>query len=113
MRVRHAWRPLAVIGMALSAQAQVTNVAAIDIDTTHTTPLNANFSGFNDEVDFPAEFFDYRLNNVAAQLSPGWVRYPSGLFSQAFDWQTGLMVPSWVAQFSSTNIYPLLSESIG
>ena len=94
----------------LNALGQVS--ATIAIDTTHTTPLNANFSGFNDEVVFPAEYFDYRLNNVAAQLSPGWVRYPSGLFSDAFNWQTGLMVPAWAAQFQGTNIATLLTESV-
>jgi hypothetical protein len=46
---------------SLSASAQVS--AAIDIDATHTTPLNSNFSGFNDEVVFPAEYFAYRFNN--------------------------------------------------
>jgi uncharacterized protein (TIGR03437 family) len=86
--------------------------ATIDIDTTRTTPLNANFSGFNDEVVFPAEYFDYRLNNLAAQLSPGWVRYPSGSFSDAFNWRTGLMVPSWAAQFQGTNIADLLTEAV-
>jgi uncharacterized protein (TIGR03437 family) len=101
---------LALLAVSFSAGAQVN--ATIDIDTTRTTPLHSNFSGFNDEVVFPAEYFDYRLNNVAAGLSPGWVRYPSGLFSQAFNWQTGLMVPSWVAQFQSTNIATLLNESV-
>ena len=101
---------MALLAASLSAWAQVP--ATIDIDTTRTTPLHAGFSGFNDEVVFPAEYFDYRLNNVAAQLSPGWVRYPSGLFSQAFNWRTGLMVPSWVAQFQDTNVATLLSESV-
>ena len=94
----------------LSAWAQVS--ATIDIDTTHTTPLNANFSGFNDEVVFPAEYFDYRLEDLAAQLSPGWVRYPSGSFSDAFNWQTGLMVPSWAAQFQGTEIASLVAEGV-
>ena len=94
MRMLSVW--LLAVGVAVnwSALAQVS--ATIDIDATHTTPLNANFSGFNDEVVFPAEFYDYRLNNMAAQLSPGWVRYPSGIFSDAFNWQTGMMVPAWV-----------------
>ena len=96
--------------LSFSALAQVT--ATIDIDTTHTTPLNANFSGFNDEIVFPAEFFDYRLNNLAAQLSPGWVRYPSGSFSDAFNWQTSLMVPSWAAEFQGTNIAGLLTDGV-
>ena len=101
---------MALLAASFSAWAQVS--ATIDIDTTRTTPLHAGFSGFNDEVVFPAEYFDYRLNNVAAQLSPGWVRYPSGLFSQAFNWRTGLMVPSWVTQFQDTNVATLLTESV-
>src|SRR5208337_2335502 len=105
MRMHSVWLPLAVAAAALSAPAQVS--ATIDIDTTHTAPLNASFSGFNDEVVFPAEFFDYRLNNLAAQLAPGWVRYPSGSFSEAFNWQTGLMDPSWAAQFQGTAIASL------
>ena len=110
MRIFPLGLPLVLAAAGFPAWAQVS--ATIDIDTTHTTPLNANFSGFNDEVVFPAEFFDYRLNNVAALLSPGWVRYPSGSFSSAFNWQTGLMVPSWVAQFQGTNIASLLTESV-
>ena len=110
MRMLTVWLPFALAAAGRCALAQ--GAATIDIDTTRTTPLNANFSGFNDEVVFPAEYFDYRLNNLAAQLSPGWVRYPSGLFSQAFNWQTGLMVPSWVAQFEGTNIATLLTEAV-
>jgi hypothetical protein len=101
------WTPLVLLAAALSALAQVP--ATVNIATANTTPLNANFSGFNDEVVFPAEFFDYRLENLAALLTPGWVRYPSGLFSDAFNWQTGLMVPSWAAQFAGTNIAALIT----
>ncbi|MGA2196416.1 MAG: hypothetical protein ABSH40_14205 [Bryobacteraceae bacterium] len=110
MRVFPVWLAPVLVAAGLNAWAQVS--ATIDIDTTHTTPLNANFSGFNDEVVFPAEFFDYRLGNLAAQLTPGWVRYPSGSFSDAFNWQTGLMVPSWAAQFQGTNIATLLTEAV-
>jgi uncharacterized protein (TIGR03437 family) len=110
MRIVTIWLPLAFAAAGCGALAQVS--ATIDIDTTNTTPLNANFSGFNDEVVFPAEFFDYRLENLAAELSPGWVRYPSGLFSDAFDWQTGLMVPSWAAQFAGTDIATLITEAV-
>jgi hypothetical protein len=84
----------------------------IDIDTSQTTPLNANFSGFSDKVVFPAEFFECRLNAIAAQLASGWVRYPSGSFSDAFNWQTGLMVPAWAGQFQGTNIDALLTEAV-
>jgi hypothetical protein len=62
---RSVFLPLAFGVATLSAWGQVS--ASIDIDTTHATPLDSNFSGFNDEVVFPAEFFDYRLNNVDRQ----------------------------------------------
>lgn len=110
MNTRCGWLASAVLAYAFSLSGQTP--ATIAIDTTHTTPLNADFSGFNDEVVFPAEFFDYRLESLAAQLSPGWVRYPSGSFSDAFNWQTGLMVPSWVSQFQSDNIASLLTEAV-
>jgi len=105
-------RRLLLAAAALTVSAFAQNTAIIDIDTSHTTPLNPNFSGFNDEVVYATEYYDYRFNNLATQLSPQWVRYPSGLFSQAFDWQTGLMVPSWVSQFQSYAQETLLSESI-
>jgi len=102
--------PVAVVAASLSAFAQVS--ATIDVNTAQTTPLNANFRGFNDEVVFPAEYFDYRLNAIAAQLAPGWVRYPSRALSHAFDWQTGLLVPAWAAQFQGTSIATLLTEAV-
>ncbi len=110
MRLSLLWLPFLIAAVNGTLSAQIS--ATVSIDTTQTTPLNANFSGFNDEVVFPPEFFDYRLNNIAAQLSPGWVRYPSGSFSDAFDWQTGMMVPSWAAQFAGTNIATLLTEAV-
>ncbi|MGA3234994.1 MAG: hypothetical protein ABSG03_01725 [Bryobacteraceae bacterium] len=110
MRAAPFGLPLAIAAAGLSAWAQVS--ATIDINTAQTTPLNANFSGFNDEVVFPAEFFDYRLNAIAAELAPGWVRYPSGSFSDAFNRQTGLMASSWAAQFQGTNIATLLTEAV-
>ena len=56
------WLLAACVAANWSALAQ--NTATVDIDTAQTTPLNPNFSGFNDEVVFPAEFFDYRLNEM-------------------------------------------------
>jgi uncharacterized protein (TIGR03437 family) len=109
MKKLSCWLALAA---ATAAGAWAQSAATIDINTSQTTPLNANFSGFNDEVVFPAEYFDYRLENLAAQLSSGWVRYPSGSFSDAFNWQTGMMVPAWAAQFAGTNIASLLTEAI-
>jgi hypothetical protein len=40
------------------------------------------------------------------------VRYPSGSFSDAFNRQTRLMVPSWAKQFESTPIPSLVAEGV-
>jgi hypothetical protein len=93
-------RLLALVIALSGAGALSQTTATIDIDPAHTTPLNSHFSGFNDEAVFPAEYFDYRFNTVSAQLSPGWVRYPSGIFADAFNGKTGLMVADWASQFT-------------
>lgn len=110
--MRHfGWFALALATLGASVDAQIS--ATVAINTSQSTPLNPYFSGFNDEVVFPPEFWDYRLNVVAAQLQPSWVRYPSGLFSQTFNWQTGLMVPSWVTPFAGTAEAMLLTQGVG
>jgi hypothetical protein len=48
MKVRSLRLPLLIDASMCNLAAQVS--ATIDIDTTRTTPLKANFSGFNDEV---------------------------------------------------------------
>lgn len=103
---------LAALAMAGLAPLAAQTTATIDINPTVSTALNANFSGFNDEMVFPAEFYDYRLENMAAKLSPSWVRFPSGAFSDAYNWQTGNMVPAWAAQFQGTSIATLLAQSV-
>jgi len=45
MKTRLLWLSTAITAIASLAAAQTS--ASIDIDTTKTAPLNANFSGFN------------------------------------------------------------------
>jgi hypothetical protein len=47
-------RLLALVIALPGAGAFSQTTATIDIDPAHTTPLNSHFSGFNDEVVFPA-----------------------------------------------------------
>jgi uncharacterized protein (TIGR03437 family) len=75
--------------------------ATIDIDTSTTIPVNPKFSGYNDEVSEPIEFFDYRFNTLVSALRPAWVRFPGGISSDAYNWQTGQEEPSWVKQFAT------------
>ena len=94
----------------IGALAQTT--ATIDVDTTQTTALSPNFSGFNYEGAASYEPYDPNFNAVAGQLSPGWIRYPGGIVGDAFSWQTGLMIPSGVGQFASTAFESTLTASI-
>jgi uncharacterized protein (TIGR03437 family) len=45
-------------------------------------------------------------------MSPGWVRFPSGAFSSAYDWTTGLFNPAWVAEMQGTNFFTILNEGL-
>ena len=83
------------------ALAAAQTPATIDIDTTTTTPIHANFSGYNDEVSEPIEYYDYHFNALALRQDIGWVRFPGGISSDAYNWQTGEEDPSWVPQFSA------------
>ena len=111
MRAHLAHLALGLALSAIGALAQVT--ATVDINTTQATPLNAGFSGFNYEGAASYEPYDYHFNAVAGQVSPGWIRYPAGISSDAFNWQTGLMMPSAVLQFQTTSFETTLSDSIG
>ena len=111
MSARTVQLSLGIALWAVGASAQTTT-ATINVDTSQPTPLNPNFSGFNYEGATSYEPYDYKFNGVAAQLSPGWIRYPGGIVSDAFNWQTGLMNSSWVTEFSSTAFATTLTDSI-
>jgi len=71
-------------------------VPFITVDTTSPTTIATNFSGFTDEYLLHAvEYNDPKYVPMVQALHPGWIRYPSGLPSQAFDWQSGLVNTTW------------------
>jgi hypothetical protein len=114
LRARTVQLALSLAVYAIGAWAQT--AASINIDITQPTPLNPNFSGFNYEGAASYEPYDYKFNGVAAQLSPGWIRYPGGIVSDSFDWQTGLMFTSpttGIGLFSATPFYSTLEASVG
>ncbi len=110
MRERMVHVALCLAASAMGAWAQTT--ATVNIVTAQPTPLNPYFSGFNYEGAASYEPYDYQFNAVAGLLSPGWIRYPGGIVSDAFSWQTGLMIPSAVGQFASTTFESTLTASI-
>ena len=97
--------PAALAATPAAACTTVTPCATttISIDTTRTTPVPRGFSGFNytiraigNEADFAA---------AVKSVSPGWIRYPAGTGSQAFDWSTGespdAMVAVWAGLYDA------------
>ncbi|SPF56820.1 exported hypothetical protein [Candidatus Sulfopaludibacter sp. SbA4] len=80
--------------------------ATIDIDTTTTTPVHSGFSGVSTDLGFPVEFWDYRFNALAAEVSYGWLRFPGGSSSDIYNWQTGEDPASWYMQFANDTAGP-------
>ncbi|HXM41675.1 MAG TPA: putative Ig domain-containing protein, partial [Bryobacteraceae bacterium] len=68
----------------------------ISLTTTSTTPLAPGFSGFHDENLLDGiEYSDPKWLAMVQPLKPGWLRYPSGTPSAAFNWQTAHMNSTW------------------
>jgi alpha-L-arabinofuranosidase len=42
------------------------------------------------------EYYDRNFQRILKILSPGWLRFPGGTDSEAFDWESGEIVPAWV-----------------
>ncbi|MFI5143104.1 MAG: hypothetical protein ACHQHM_03640 [Thermoanaerobaculales bacterium] len=80
--------------------------ATIDIDTTAPQPIQPGFSGINDDLGFPVEYWDSKFNAIAAQISYGWIRFPGGSSGDAYDWQTGEEVQAWKDQFAGYTAGP-------
>ena len=100
------------LGMTPSAVSQVTVTVAFA--TTNSTVLHRGFSGFNTGLDTATEYYDVNLQNIASALSPGWLRYPAGTGSDAFDWTNGISLQAWIdslAAHSDTNVATELQNS--
>lgn len=95
---------LAVCAVCIPLAGQTT--ATIDINTTATIPIHPNFSGINDDVGFAAEYWDYRLNTLAAKVGYGWVRFPAGAEGDIYNWQTGQEEADWFAPFANLTSGP-------
>ncbi len=72
-------------------------VAVVNIATAATTPLPPGFSGFSDPYLFTGvEYTDPKYIAMIEPMKPGFIRFPGGLQSMAFDWQTGHANQSWI-----------------
>jgi hypothetical protein len=73
----------------------------VNFVTTASTPLNPRFNGFNNNLKNAVEYFDPNFQQFLKTLSPGWLRFPGGTDSEAFDWVSGKIIPDWVAALST------------
>jgi uncharacterized protein (TIGR03437 family) len=116
--VIHNWRKCFAIPLALvlcigvlclatlcapNARGQVspnatTNSLNVSVNfvTTTATPLNPGFNGFNYSLRNAVEYYDPNLQHILTTLSPGWLSFPGGTDSEAFDWASGEIVSAWV-----------------
>lgn len=93
-----------VLALILLASASAQTTATIDIDTTSTTPIHPGFSGVSDDLLGAFEYWDYRFNSLAVTLDFGWVRFPGGNTSDAYNWQTGQETAAWLAQLAPDSV---------
>ena len=105
-RDRVRWRPglllrffaaVAVMTSPIALAAGAVTATVVNIDTTSPSPLPAGFSGFNvPQLRNGVEYFDPKFVAAAASLRPGWLRFPAGTASLAFDWQAGHVNTGWL-----------------
>jgi hypothetical protein len=76
-------------------------VAVVNIETAATTPLPPGFSGFSDPYLFTGvEYTDPKYIAMIQPLKPGFIRFPGGLQSMAFDWQAGHTNSTWLRELA-------------
>jgi alpha-L-arabinofuranosidase len=101
---------------AVPAQTN-TNVVVSFTTTNNVVPLNLGFAGFCTEMLADSvEYYDTNFENLAATLSPGWLRYPGGATEDAFAWTNGVTLTSWLYEFpaAETNLlWPTVKLATG
>src|ERR1019366_7771629 len=86
----------ATLANGFSVQAAI---PYISLTTTSTTPLAPGLSGFQDEYLLHGiEYWDPKWLAAVSPLKPGWIRFPGGLTSDAYDWQTAHENTTWMSE---------------
>ena len=86
----------------------------ITLTTTSSTPIALGFSGFNDSyLIHGAEWTDPKYEAIIAPMKPGFIRYPGGFISMAFEWETAHYNQNWINELApdlSTTLQQGLKE---
>ncbi len=97
---------MASLSFAPILHADTNTNVMVNFSTTNLTPLNLGFAGFATEIlDGGLEYDNTNFQQLAATLSPGWLRYPGGISDGAVDWSSGMENTNWI------NIYGLYNET--
>jgi hypothetical protein len=109
------------VGMAscLMAADAGTKVA-VNVKTQTSSPLPAAFSGFNvPQLRNGVEYYDPKFVAAVTPLKPGWLRFPAGTASMAYDWNPadafgGHIDTNWMNSLTGGDTPPVtgLSASI-
>lgn len=72
------------IGLSM---AQAGTIVSINVTTQTATAIPVGFSGFNaPQLRNGVEYYDPKFVSAVAPLKPGWLRFPAGTASMAYDW---------------------------
>jgi hypothetical protein len=84
--------------------AQTASNLTIAFVTANPAPLNQGFAGFaTDLVDYGLESHNTNFQQLVVPLSPGWLRYPTGIQSDGFDWTNGKILTNWISDLTASN----------
>lgn len=129
---RKAWKAkvlpyklfLAVFAVGLLAYltppADAGTRVAVNIVTQTSSAIAAGFSGYNaPQLRNGVEYFDPKFVTAVTPLKPGWLRFPAGTASMAYDWNPldasgGHIDIAWMNSLTAGNPAPVsgLSASI-
>ncbi|HUD48001.1 MAG TPA: hypothetical protein VMR33_14295 [Candidatus Baltobacteraceae bacterium] len=84
--------------------AQTKSNLSIAFVTTNPSPLSQGFAGFaTDLVDYGLESHNTNFQHLVVPLSPGWLRYPTGIQSDGFAWTNGEILTNWISDLTASN----------
>jgi hypothetical protein len=103
-----------IVLLALSPPAvRSAGVARVSILSANPVRVQLGFAGFNVALmDTALLHRDKNLASFASRLRPGWLRFPAGTRSDAFDWATGRSRPEWVERFAGNPFYAQISDAL-
>jgi len=98
------------------ADAGTNTKVTVNINTQTASTMAAGFSGFNaPQLRNGVEYFDPKFMAAVAPLKPGWLRFPGGTSSMAYDWNPldasgGHIDTAWMNSLITGNPPPVTGQ---